>query len=128
MTRVDFTSAAQSDFAELMAFYDRQGGTLASDFAAQMESAVARIAEFPDAGTPYRGEARRMLLHRFPVAVVYRTRGSTLEIIALAHHRRRPDYWVLREAPPLYSGRRRDALAPRRVGRIRGPGPAARRA
>jgi len=27
-----------------------------------------------------------------------------LEIVALAHQRRRPDYWVLREGHLLYSG------------------------
>jgi len=29
VSRVDFTSAAQSEFTELIRFYDRQGGTIA---------------------------------------------------------------------------------------------------
>lgn len=104
MIRVDFTSAAQSEFTELIRFYDRQGGTIASDFATELERVVERIVEFPDAGAPYSSGTRRILLYRFPVAVVYRARGSTLEVVALAHHRRRPDYWVLREGRRLYSG------------------------
>ena len=103
MIRVDFTSAAQSELTELIRFYDRQGGTIASDLATELERVVERICEFPDAGAPYSSGTRRILLYRFPVAVVYRARGSTLEVVALAHQRRRPDYWVLRERRRLYS-------------------------
>lgn len=104
MKRVAFTSAAESEFAELVAFYDGLGAVTASDFATEVERVVERIAEFPEAGAPYTSGTRRFLLHRFPVAVVYRVQGSTLEIVALAHQRRRPDYWVLRESAAIYSG------------------------
>lgn len=104
MTRVEFTSAAESEFAELVAFYDALSAVTASDFATEVDRVVERIAKFPDAGTPYTSGTRRALMHGFPVAVVYRARGLTVEVVALAHQRRRPDYWALRESAPLYSG------------------------
>ncbi|MET0691185.1 MAG: type II toxin-antitoxin system RelE/ParE family toxin [Candidatus Binatia bacterium] len=36
---------------------------------------------------------RHFLLRRFPFGVVYRELGETLQIVAVAHGRRRPGYW-----------------------------------
>jgi toxin ParE1/3/4 len=103
VTQVELTSAALAEFAELVAFYDGQGTDLARDFVAEVEQSIERIAEFPDAGAPYESGARRLVLRRFPVVVIYRARESKVEVVALAHQRRRPDYWILREMPPIYS-------------------------
>jgi hypothetical protein len=43
--------------------------------------------------SPRRG-ARRYILHRFPYGIIYRLLGDdVLEILAIAHHKRRPGYW-----------------------------------
>jgi hypothetical protein len=34
---------------------------------------------------------------RFPYSIIYYVRGDELRVIALAHHRRRPEYWVRRK-------------------------------
>ena len=36
---------------------------------------------------------RSFLLRRFPFALVYRIEPDVLRVIALAHQRRRPNYW-----------------------------------
>src|SRR5882762_4975331 len=36
---------------------------------------------------------RRFLLHRFPFAVAYRELRSIIQVLAVAHARRRPGYW-----------------------------------
>jgi toxin ParE1/3/4 len=36
---------------------------------------------------------RRRVLHRFPYSVIYEAQGSTVTVLAVAHHRRRPGYW-----------------------------------
>jgi toxin ParE1/3/4 len=36
---------------------------------------------------------RRYLLHKFPFSVVYFERSDFIEVIAVAHHRRKPGYW-----------------------------------
>jgi hypothetical protein len=37
-----------------------------------------------------------MLIRRFPFAVVYRADEQQIVVVAVAHHRRRPDYRVRR--------------------------------
>jgi plasmid stabilization system protein ParE len=44
-------------------------------------------------GAPYLENCRRILLHRFPFFIVYRFRQARIEIVAVAHARRRPGYW-----------------------------------
>jgi toxin ParE1/3/4 len=39
---------------------------------------------------------RKFLLRRFPYAVVYRITESAIQVIAVAHGRRRPSYWKSR--------------------------------
>ena len=36
---------------------------------------------------------RRLVLRRFPYSIVVRQVGGSLEVIAFAHHSRRPGYW-----------------------------------
>jgi toxin ParE1/3/4 len=43
-----------------------------------------------------RADSRRYLLHRFPFQIVYRARGETIEVVAVAHLKRRPGYWKSR--------------------------------
>ena len=39
---------------------------------------------------------RRVSLRGFPLAVIYRDIGDTIQILAVAHHRREPGYWARR--------------------------------
>lgn len=81
------------------AFYGSDSATLAVDFLAAVEIAAQRIAEHPEAGSPMRTGRRRMLIRRFPYAVVYRVLDTRrVRIIAVMHLRRRPGYWRDRDA------------------------------
>ncbi|MFN2444408.1 MAG: type II toxin-antitoxin system RelE/ParE family toxin [Vicinamibacterales bacterium] len=62
-------------------------------FSAGARSAVDLISERPATGAPYLVNTRRVLLRRFPFFVVYRVRGDDVQIVAVAHARRRPGYW-----------------------------------
>jgi hypothetical protein len=54
------------------------------------------IGERPEAAPPYVGNTRRFLLRRFPFFVVYRVYNGYVQVVAVAHARRRPGYWVQR--------------------------------
>jgi hypothetical protein len=42
---------------------------------------------------PYEGDTRRYLLKRFPFAVIYLTSEKKIQIVAVAHCKRKPGYW-----------------------------------
>jgi hypothetical protein len=55
---------------------------------------------FPMGGSPWLHRTRRVFTQGFPFAVVYRPDPDGCIIFAVAHTRRRPDYWRGRATPP----------------------------
>ena len=53
---------------------------------------------YPAAGVVVRGFVRRLILPKFPYSLLYRVVDDNLiRILAIAHHKRKPVYWIGRE-------------------------------
>ena len=79
-------------------FYAREGGAeLGGAFVTEVERALAVLCDHPELGAPWRSTRRRFPLRKFPFNVIYYVRGDELRVVALAHHRRAPDYWADRK-------------------------------
>lgn len=61
-----------------------------------VEHSVQLIATHPESGSPHWLGTRRIQVWRFPPGVVYTERGDEIVVLAVAHHRRRPEYWLRR--------------------------------
>jgi plasmid stabilization system protein ParE len=91
------SSETEWELTEGARFYAREGGTeLGQDFIAEFERTVALLCTHPEIGAPWRNR-RRLPMRRFPYSVVYYVRDDEVRVVALAHHRRRPEYWAGRE-------------------------------
>lgn len=75
-------------------WYYAQNAEAADAFMAELDLAIERIEEAPRQWPGYLFGARRYLLRRFPFFVVFREAGARVEIVAVAHARRRPGYWI----------------------------------
>jgi plasmid stabilization system protein ParE len=71
----------------------------ALDFADELKAALAHLRKGPQVCPPYLHGTRRILLDRFPFFVVFRERLHDIQIIAIAHAKRRPGYWRKRLMP-----------------------------
>lgn len=78
---------------ESAVFYERESKGLGSDFLDEVESAIARICEYPEIGQVYSSKLRRFVLARFPYSVLYSIEDNELVIFAVAHHKRKPGFW-----------------------------------
>jgi toxin ParE1/3/4 len=67
---------------------------IAEIFFVELNSAMERIAQNPQRWPRMGDSYRRYLLGRFPFSVVYREKPGHIEVVAVAHHRRRPRYWA----------------------------------
>jgi toxin ParE1/3/4 len=65
----------------------------AAKFTEELSRAINLIAEAPQRWPDNIDGARKLLLQRFPFAVVYRELPSIIQVLAIAHGRRRPGYW-----------------------------------
>ena len=63
-----------------------------------MDQALGQIQQYPALGAPYIAGTRRHLLLRFPFFIVYRYREEVpeIQVVAVAHGKRRPGYWKRR--------------------------------
>ena len=86
-------------FAEVQAAYDwyaTRNPAAAAGFIDELDNAVEQIGTFPEAGISYLLGTRRYVMRRFPFTVIYRDRGNRIEVVAVAHGRRKPGYWKKR--------------------------------
>ena len=98
MRGVRIHAAAVEEAAEAAAWYEKERPGLGVDFQRAVDAAIDLLEEdivplitVPGvAGT--RG-ARRLLLRRFPYAVIVRESTAEVVVIAFAHTARRPGYW-----------------------------------
>jgi toxin ParE1/3/4 len=95
---VRFHPDAHKELEAAEAYYDAQLLGLGRAFLAEVERTVLRIAEQPNAGSPYkRTPFRFRLTRRFPYVVYYTVLAGIIWIAAVAHGRRRPGYWMKRK-------------------------------
>ncbi|MBN2061842.1 MAG: type II toxin-antitoxin system RelE/ParE family toxin [Deltaproteobacteria bacterium] len=77
-------------------WYRERSVSAAGAYLAELDQAVEAIVENPKLWPQYVHGTRRYLFHRFPFYLVYRKIAKKIEIIAVAHGRRKPGYWKSR--------------------------------
>ena len=91
-----FLTPAEEEMTEAALFYEAASSQLGSDFLDDVQKAVERLREFPQAGEAITSNFRQTLLHRFPFSLIYTIEANVIVVIAVAHHGRRPGYWQSR--------------------------------
>lgn len=93
MRVIQFHPEARRELRAAAEFYRDESPGLGRAFVAEVRVAAARIAEFPQSGAVEVTDIRRILLKRFPFALMYRSSEGSIEILAAMHQRREPAYW-----------------------------------
>ncbi len=93
MTPVRFDRRAREEFGAAVAYYEQQQTGLGKRFLSTVEDAIRKIQRQPHIYRELEGDVRKARVFRFPYAIIFRARPGALEIIAVMHLHRRPDYW-----------------------------------
>lgn len=98
---VEFHHLAERELREATRRYRRRGGlALSQRFLRGVDEVIQRIATAAEQGAPYQQRFRWMKLKRFPYLLHYEIRDPRPVLIyAVAHERRRPNYWRRRVSP-----------------------------
>jgi toxin ParE1/3/4 len=95
---VVFHPAARAEVDEAMAFYEGRATVLGLDFRSTVEDAVSKIQLSPQTWPSHKDTGfRKFVMNRFPFNVFYLEKADSIWIAAVAHHKRRPDYWAGRK-------------------------------
>ncbi|MFC1707118.1 type II toxin-antitoxin system RelE/ParE family toxin [Planctomycetota bacterium] len=94
---VRLSEEAEADLRAAMEWYDERQPGLGERFLDAVKAALQMVAANPAIGSRPPGvedrDAKRVLVRRFPYAVVYYLTDQEIRVVAVAHGRRRPGYW-----------------------------------
>jgi plasmid stabilization system protein ParE len=93
---VVFIEEASREYSDASIYYETQQPGLGERFEEEIDWAIRWLVEHPNTLPLRRGVYRRLNLHVFPYYIPFVVRGSVLWVIAVAHQRRRPEYWITR--------------------------------
>lgn len=90
---------AQGDAIEAANWYEDRQPSLGDEFLTEVAGALDRIRQGPQSLSPlehYTGthDVCRLLLKRFPFAMIVLRRPAETLVVAIAHTRRHPLYWL----------------------------------
>lgn len=94
MTSFRILPQASEELEAAVVYYNSQRSKLGTTFLSEFENTVERILNLPMAARIVRGSVRRRAIRRFPFSVLYRPGTDEVVIVAVAHRRRRPGYWL----------------------------------
>jgi plasmid stabilization system protein ParE len=103
--RVELHPEARAEFRSAAVWYDEQRLGLGDEFVTEVTGTLARIAEAPHSYAlwPHVERAavpiRRAVVQRFPYAIAFEVHADQVRVLAVAHAKRRPLYWLARTQP-----------------------------
>ena len=103
--RVELHPEARAELRSAALWYDEQRPGLGDDFVAEVTATLSRVRAAPTSFS--RWPQVKALAHpiwrattaRFPYAIPFEVHSDHVLVLAVAHVRRRPLYWVRRASP-----------------------------
>jgi toxin ParE1/3/4 len=95
---------ARAELRAAAVWYDDQRPGLGDKFLAEVTSVLEAIASAPQSWPLWpgiskgRAPIRRAVLGRFPYVIAYEVQENRVYVLAVAHAKRRPLYWLARRA------------------------------
>jgi toxin ParE1/3/4 len=91
-------SKARTELDAAIAYYEQQRAGLGLALQSTVEQATRKIQQNPQIGAPYKGtEFRHYSVRRFPYVIFYAELEEAIWVVAIAHGKRRPEYWRRRK-------------------------------
>lgn len=96
--KVVFHPGASEDYAAAFAWYHARGPKIASDFESEIDRGIRLISRHPLRWPKFDEQRRRLIVRKFPYSIIYELHGDDAVVLAIAHGKRRPNYWRERAA------------------------------
>lgn len=94
MTPVAYHEAAEEELLREIEYLERRSLGLGRRFFTEVQKAEVRMAQFPESAPEILPGIRKCLLLKFPYSLIDTAEKDGLLILPVAHHSRRPSYWV----------------------------------
>lgn len=95
--KISFLPLAQAELDDAFLWYEQQGVGLGYEFLDEFDQSIRLIASFPKLFEQMTEGLRRCLINRFPYGIIYGIDSEKIVVIAVAHLKRKPNYWIGRK-------------------------------
>ena len=96
MKPLTYHPEASEEIDEAYNWYAMRSVRAADGFYEELFPAIGRVHQQPGLFPPYLQGTQRAVLDRYPFSVIFRNLPSEIQIVAVAHAKRRPGYWTNR--------------------------------
>ena len=91
--KVEYHPDAVIELRNAIIWYDDQADGLGLEFLLDVKSAESRICQNPTTWPSYEADTRHYLMQRFPYWIIYLVLFDKIQIVSVAHCKRKPGYW-----------------------------------
>jgi toxin ParE1/3/4 len=100
-TRVRLRAEAESEIEAAATWYGERSDDVAARFLTAIQESFDFLERFPNTGGRIEGvrvqsRARQVPVRTFPYQIIFMKLDDVIEVIAIAHKRQRPGYWLSR--------------------------------
>ena len=103
--RLELHPEARAELRSAALWYDERRPGLGDEFIAEVSASLNRVGDAPEScpvwpGTRGAGPLiRKATIQRFPYVIAFEEQERHLLVLAIAHSKRRPLYWLTRAEP-----------------------------
>jgi toxin ParE1/3/4 len=94
--KLRYTQLSHNEYSEAVDYYLINSPKAAREFIDEMERVEGIIKQFPLIGYEEFPELRKIPLQGFPYTIIYSPQEEFIEVIAVMHQSREPNYWIER--------------------------------
>ena len=87
-------TGADDELLNEIGYLELRAKGLGRRFLAEIRRAESLISQFPESAEEIRPDIRKRVLRKFRYSLIYSIEKNGVLILAVAHHSRRPGYWV----------------------------------
>ena len=93
MIRVEFHPLAEEEPIEQAVYYNGRVTGLGAAFLAEVKAIATTLSKHPNIGATLDADTQGLALGRFPHSLIYAVEAVRIQLLAVAHEKRRPGYW-----------------------------------
>jgi toxin ParE1/3/4 len=93
MRRVAFHPEADNEVIEAARYYETRLAGLGFSFLMELDSSIEQVVANPEAYQLVSEDIRQKPFWRFPYSLLYVIEVDRIRVVAVAHQKRRPNYW-----------------------------------
>lgn len=90
---LEFFEDAAAEIEEDRAWYLKRSASAEAGFLRELDHAIQQVTDAPEQWPQYLARTRRYVFPTYPYSLIYFVEDDVINVVAVAHDKKRPGYW-----------------------------------